>query len=498
MKQFKKLALLSFITILGLTCSSFKLHHWQHEEEETSTNVLEQFYPDQNAYRLHGQIPQELRHLSYGIYPISRGYDTARFNFNKRFNIFPHLILCPRNNEEIVHVLKVLKKHHLPFSVRSGGHCLEPGSLTTGYVIDLRNFNWIKPDVKKKEVYIGAGCRLGSVIKKLGKLDFAIPTGTCSSVGVTGLSLGGGIGVLARAFGLTTDSIKSITLLTAEGEIIEVNDKHYPDLFWALRGAGNGSFGIVLGFTFKMHYVPHASTLTLTWNWTPDTVTEVFAAWQTWIQTLPNTITTELDLTYMNHQLGITVSAVKVGKKPFTEWKSAFANLNPKVKITHGSYLDSAQVWADRAPYPFLKSKSEMIFEPLGSQPIQSAITFFEQLKLNNQSYYALFELQSLGGAVSKGNTAYFPRAAIAWWYHVMYWDKETMQPYALEQLQTFSNDIAPFVSPYSYANIVDYDLGNIYLNAYYGTNVNQLIQIKSKYDPNNLFHWKQSIPPWR
>lgn len=496
MKQLRTLALLSFISILGLTCTSFKQHGWQHDDVETlSTNILEQFYPDQNAFRLLAEIPKELQNLSYGIYPISRGYDTARFNYNKRFNIFPHLILTPRTEKEIAYVLKILKKHRLPFSIRSGGHCIEPGSLSSGYVIDLRNFNSIKPNVKKREVYVGAGCRLGTVIQTIGKLNFAIPTGTCSSVGVTGLSLGGGLGVLGRVFGLTADSIKSITMLTAKGEVIEVNHEHHSDLFWALRGAGNGSFGIVLGLTFKMHYVPHVSTLELTWKWSSETVQNVFDAWQAWIQTLPNNITTQLQLKYMNQKLSIVVEALKVSKKAFTEWKQAFKHLNPKVKMTRGSYLDSAQVWADRAPYPFFKSKSEMIMTPLTQEPIQTAIAFFEELKNNHEKYYAFFELEALGGAITKGKSAYFPREAIAWWYHVMYWDNENLQEHALHKLRKFKAEIAPYVSKYSYANIVDYQIGKDYLDVYYGNHVDRLIEIKNKYDPKNLFHWRQSIP---
>ena len=87
---------------------------WQHENGGVCTsNVLLQFYPDQNACRLFQDIPADLHHLSYAIYPISKGYDTARFNYNKRFNIFPHAIFTPRTNEEVAYVLKMLKKHGL-------------------------------------------------------------------------------------------------------------------------------------------------------------------------------------------------------------------------------------------------------------------------------------------------------------------------------------------------------------------------------------------------
>ena len=205
-------------------------------------------------------------------------------------------------------------------------------------------------------MYIGAGCRLGSVIQTLGKLDYAIPTGTCSSVGVTGLSLGGGLGVLGRTFGLTCDSIKSITLLNKDGDVIEVNRKNYPDLFWALRGAGNGSYGIVLGFTFTMHYIPQVSSFTLSWDWDQERVCKIFKAWQCWIQTLPDNITTQLQLKYKDHKLSVAVTGLKISGETFQEWKKAFAHLKPVVTIKKGSYLDSAKYGQIDRPTLFSKA----------------------------------------------------------------------------------------------------------------------------------------------
>lgn len=275
MKNVCNKVLIAATAAVFIICSSFSHKNWEHEEHDALTdNILQQINPDQNAYRLFNNIPSKLRHLSYAIYPISIGYDTARFNYNKRFNVFPHMIITPRTKKEARFALKMLKKYHLPFSVRSGGHCIQAASLSSGYIFDLRYFNAIVPNVERQEVYIGAGARLGTVIETLGALDFAIPTGTCASVGVGGLTLGGGLGVLGRIYGLTCDSVKSITFLSARGEVIEVNKKQHPDLFWALRGAGNGSYGIVLGYTFKMHHVPHVSYLTLDWSWSQKRCTK--------------------------------------------------------------------------------------------------------------------------------------------------------------------------------------------------------------------------------
>src|SRR5581483_10938998 len=116
------------------------------------------------------------------------------------------------------------------------------------------------------------GTHLGGVIQELGRIGYAIPTGTCPSVGVTGLALGGGIGFLTRKYGLTCDAIRCLTMVNADGEIIQVDKVDHPELFWAMCGAGGGSFGIVLDFTFKMFYVPKVQLLKLSWEWEPKLV----------------------------------------------------------------------------------------------------------------------------------------------------------------------------------------------------------------------------------
>src|SRR5207248_4531231 len=138
MNQCKKIIIFFALVLIIFTFTSFRQFPWQHEcVGPCPDNILEMVYPDQNACKLFHRIPSKLRNLPYGIYPISKGYDTARFNFNKRFNIFPRMIITPKTIEEVVFALKMMKKHHFEFAIRSGGHCLEPGSLSSGYIIDL-------------------------------------------------------------------------------------------------------------------------------------------------------------------------------------------------------------------------------------------------------------------------------------------------------------------------------------------------------------------------
>lgn len=464
-----------------------------------TTNPLEQIYPNQNMCTLLDSIPPALQNLSYVMYPNCDIYNTNRFNYNKRFNIFPTAIIVPQTEADLIYSFQTLTQNDLSFSVRSGGHCYGPGSLSQGYVIDMRNFDSIITDTATNQVFLGAGCKLGDIITALGNINYAIPTGSCCSVGITGLALGGGLGLLARSYGATCDSIISIRLLMANGTIVDVDSTNYPDLFWALCGAGANSFGIVVGFTFQMYSVPVVSYVSLLWQWNANLATQVFNAWQAWIPTLPDTISTECDFIYLAGVPQIKINILKVGSDPLTEWQNVFGPFAPIINANYqGDYLGAASLFASSYTQPFSKVKSKMLFEPLSAGGIQVLNNFFGQLQQNPCNIRVIFEFgAALGGAISQPNpeSAYFPRNAFAWSFQFIYWTYEYQSTYALNLLQQFYLDFEPYASPYSYANLIDYELGASYLNAYYGTNVNRLIQVKNFYDPTNIFNWKQGIP---
>ena len=464
----------------------------------------------QMALRSHGDlshkkpIPHGLQNLSYTIYPNSPGYDVARHNYNKRYNVFPQAIIAPETFEQAQYVLKILIKHRLKFSVRSGKHCFEPGSLSPNYIFDLKNFNAIIPNLKDETVFIGAGALLTNVISTLGNLNYTIPTGTCPTVGVGGLALGGGLGLLSPSFGLTCNSILSIILLTADAEIIEVNANHHPDLFWALRGAGNGSYGIVLGYTFQMHYVPVVTFYELLWEYDSALIPTIMSLWQEWVKTLPSSASSVLGIRHpgtitaephLSPSLVIRIYGINVGSEPFTAWEALFQQLNPKVKIHQGRYIDTVKYWSSEPKQPFNKAKSRILMKPINKKTIHKVEKFFEELELENPTYLVYFNFEVFGGNIKKGSNAFFPKNAFGWWFQAYYWDQQDQTNEVLTLSRKFYSQIPKEVSKYCYANVVDYDLGKSYLRKYYGNHVNRLIHIKNIYDPMNVFHWKQSIP---
>lgn len=447
-------------------------------------------------FALTSQIPPELQNLSYGIYQSNPAvYNTQRFNYNKRFNVFPLAIFVPSTQSDIAYVLSVLKQYNLPFAIRSGGHCYEPGSLSSSYIIDLQNFNTIDPNYSTSQVYIGAGVRLGDVINTLGANNYAIPVGTCPTNCITGFTLGGGIGLLSRLYGLGCDSVQSITFLNANSEVMEVNESSDPDLFWALRGGGNGSYGIALGFTYNMYYIPTVSYYDLKWEWDPTTFPNIFKAWQKWVLTLPDNISTIFRLSYESGKVLFNIVGLKVGSEPFTEWERPFKKFDPEVFITQDTFLATSKYWANQSPLPFNKGKSKIMMKPLSNKVINKIVDYITLLQTDNAQLTLFFDLEAYGGAIPKFHTAFFPRKAFGWWYQALYWSQQNQTEQALAYSRNFYSSIAPDVSIYSYANTVDYDIGPYYLNAYYGDHADRLIRIKKRIDPGNLFNWQQSIP---
>ncbi len=466
----------------------------------TCTDVpLQEIYPNQNMCMLLQSIPPALQNLPYVMYPCSDIYNTNRFGFNKRFNFFPVAIIVPTTESELIYAFCALTENNLPFSVRSGGHCFGPGSLSNGYIIDLRNFDSIIPNTQNNTAYIGVGSHLGDVITTLGNLNYAIPTGTCPAVCTGGLALGGGTGYLARAYGLTCDSILSIRMLNAQGIIMDITPDNYPDLFWALCGAGANAFGIVLGFTFKIHYIPTVSLVSLQWDWNPKQAKKIFKTWQTWITTLPESITTECIFSYRTGTSRVTINALKVGPAALTEWQCAFGQFNPTVTNNYkGNYVGAATKIASTPTPPFSKVKSKFLFEPLSKKGIEIITEFYSALQKNGENIRVnLFFGSALNGAISEHNpnSSYFPRDAFAWLYEFAYWFHEDQSSSTIHLLNKLYHKLEPYTSPYSYSNLVDYELGNDYLDAYYGNHVKRLIKTKRKYDPTNIFRWKQGIP---
>src|SRR5579862_4107025 len=217
------------------------------------------------------------------LVPADADFSKYNQSFNKRTQIAPRVRVVAGSAKAVSTTILWAANNGLRFAVRSGGHSYEGFSQSPDLVIDVRGMTGVKLAADKKSVSIGSGSSLGSVYQALWPSNLAIPAGSCFPVGIAGHVLGGGFGLLGRPFGLACDSVLSMIMVDATGQTRTVSAAENPDLFWALRGGGNGSFGVVTNFTLRTSAVSTVATFGVTWTKPIAQAVKIVQAWQQWL-----------------------------------------------------------------------------------------------------------------------------------------------------------------------------------------------------------------------
>ncbi|GCE13532.1 FAD-binding oxidoreductase [Tengunoibacter tsumagoiensis] len=451
-------------------------------------------------------------------------YATALQLFNPRFDaIKPDGIAYCTSPEDVQACLAFSQRFQLPFTVRSGGHSYAGYSTTTGLVIDMTRINAISVDTQAGTATIGGGARLIDVYAALTKQGVILPAGSCPTVGIAGLTSGGGVGVLGRKFGLTCDNLLSAQVVLADGRTVTCDKDHDPDLFWALRGGGGGNFGVVTSFTFSTHPLSSVTLFTLGWSW--NKAVDVFDAWQQWAPQAPDELWSNC-LLLANQQNGplVRVNGVYVGDEATTN-----AQLQQLIDRI-GSAPTSRYVWQSEVLDAMLyeagcsnKSLAECrlpSMDPQGQlqREIDLAKADYFAQTLPRQAIQALVDaittrqqisgftgggigIDAYGGAinqVARNATAFVHRNALFSAQYTATWnpgDADDLVTANRSWLNNLWQAMRPYATGTSYQNYIDPDLKD-WQQAYYGENLSHLRQVKKTYDPGNLFHFAQSIPP--
>ena len=200
--------------------------------------------------------------------------------------------LCA-SEHDVVLVVDHARRLGLPVRPRGGGHCFAGRSTSEGIVLDLRRLDGVRVspgDLAR----VGGGVRLARLDHLLRRAGRALPTGCGATVGIAGLTLGGGLGLLGRGHGLTCDQLVGARVVLANGRVVVCNARAEPDLFWALRGAGGGQFGVVTSFLFATLAEPRMTCAEL--RWPGGAVIDVICAWQEWAPEAPDRVTADLSV----------------------------------------------------------------------------------------------------------------------------------------------------------------------------------------------------------
>jgi FAD/FMN-containing dehydrogenase len=237
---------------------------------------------------------QSLRHAVAGdlFTPDSAGYDLVRKPPIPLFqDVRPAAVLCARSEADVAAALSFATKTGIATVVRSGGHSFAGLSSTQGLLIDLALMDGVR--LEGEIATIGAGARLGRVYDALDDHGLTIAAGCGPTVGIGGLALGGGLGILGRTHGLTCDQLRGARVVLADGSVVECDERHEPDLFWAVRGGG--SLGVVT--RLEMRTIPSPETTTVHLTWPSSDTPGLIAAWQRWAPDAPDELSASLLVT---------------------------------------------------------------------------------------------------------------------------------------------------------------------------------------------------------
>jgi FAD/FMN-containing dehydrogenase len=443
----------------------------------------------------------------------SPGYNQARLLFDTRFDgVKPRAIVFCESLADVQRTVRWARRHAVRIVPRSGGHSYGGYSTTTGVVVDVSRMKGIALD-RDGHAVIGAGARLIDVYAHLAQFGRTVPAGSCPTVGIAGLALGGGVGFASRKFGLTCDNLVEATVVLADGTAVVCNAKEHPDLYWALRGGGGGNFGIATRLAFRTHPIGQVATYALEWPWSD--AKEVVQTWQRVAPHAPDAFFSVLNL---NAAVGGRPRITSAGQFLGTEEQLravvkplADAGTATRFTVSTHSYLEAQRIWAGCSattiaechlpPQGHLgrstfKGKSRFANKPLSPAGIDTMVQHIEA-RLSTGSGSGIILLDSYGGAINrvkKNATAFVHRDALFSMQYLAYWDPSAAAAPNLQWLAAFYTAMRPYVSPFAYQNYIDPDLEN-WQQAYYGANLGRLIAVKRRYDPRNVFRSRQSIP---
>ena len=217
------------------------------------------------------------------IFKGDQGYETARKNWDPHTDKYPKVFVFAQKTQDVANAINWANENKVPIRARSGRHSLEVNlsQITGGIVIDVSEMKKIKLNKKSGTVVVGTGNTVGRIAHTLAGQGYMAPFGDSPTVGIGGITLGGGIGPLQRTVGLVSDNLIELEMVDAKGKIIRANKNRNADLLWASRGGGGGNFGVYTSYKFKVRPAPASATVfRITWSW--DQFEKVFKAWQLW------------------------------------------------------------------------------------------------------------------------------------------------------------------------------------------------------------------------
>lgn len=433
------------------------------------------------------------------LLPGDPGFLPAARPWNLRFaSILPAGIARCANAGDIRTCLLWAQTNGVGLVARSGGHSYAGYSTTTGLMIDLSRMNELAYDAGSGLARLGGGARNADVYAALRPVSRALTHGRCERVGVAGLALGGGIGFNQRLHGLTCDQLVETEIVTASGEFLRCNERENADLFWACRGGGGGNFGVNTALTFQTFPVDTVTVYQITWTTNLDAL---LPAALDLLAGAPDRLGCKLSVVNAGASISLEFLGQLVGAP--TELRARFGPLyrlaSPSEEIVQVlPYWDGQDFLSEEGAPEFSHERSRYILRPLSPEGARAVLEFLHRWPGTRGS--AVWKIFLAGGAVAAvpaETTAFVHRAALMISSIELDWtEDDSVGTVAHNEawLAEFHGSMAAFTSDESYQNFID-EAQNDYLHAYYGANLERLVEVKRRHDPRNVFSFPQSIP---
>ncbi|MEU8223470.1 FAD-binding oxidoreductase [Kribbella sp. NPDC048915] len=409
------------------------------------------------------------------------GYDEARTVWNAMIDRRPAVVARCATTEDVVAAVRFGRTQGLEIAVRCGGHNIAGLAVPEdGLMIDLTPMNAVRVDPATRRAWVEGGAMLGELDKASQEYGLATTAGNVSHTGVGGLTLGGGMGWLARRFGLSCDNVLSFELVTADGSVVRASADENAELYWGLRGGG-GNFGVVTMFEFQLHQVG-TRALTAEFSYPVSAGLDVLRGWRDLNVEAPRdaTFTAFVDGTQ------VVVGYVWVGEGGY-DLVPAFRKLGPVQNelVDETTYLQLQTREDNVQGHRFRRYWKGHYFDVLPDEAISAM--------LDNPGVPA--SLQAYGGAIADvpaDATAFSRRDTLFEMVTASRWESPAEDEERITRLRGYAATLAPYASG-AYVNTLNEDPIN---RAFPPATLERLIALKTAYDPENVFHLNQNIKP--
>ena len=458
--------------------------------------------------------PEVLAEFAAGIrgrvtLPDDLDYDAARSIRNGLIDRRPAAIVQCHGTADVVQSVNFAREHGLLLSVRGGGHNVAGNAVNDGgLVIDLSGMRSVQVDPEQRIARVQGGATWGDVDRETQLFGLAMVGGQVSSTGVAGLTLHGGMGTLHRKFGLAIDNLRAVEIVTADGQVRSASQSINPDLYWAVRGAGS-NFGVVTWFEFDVHPLGPEVYMVVPIFGMSD-VPAVLRKYRDLAKSAPDEYgpqgiflnlppAEEFFPVELHDVPGLAFQVLYAGDPdegerllaPILEWATPIADLSGRVP-----YAESQRAFDDFFPQGWLYYWKSFMLPEL----TDAAIEAIAQTAADRPSSQAMINLWQQGGAIKRvpaNATAYNRREAD----FLLSLDTTWIDPADTERCINWTRE--------TWSNLQKFGQDGVYLNfagmgeekeslvrAGYGSNYDRLVELKSKYDPGNLFRMNNNIKP--